>query len=134
MSADANKPEFFTRPVLAVADVGASIAYYCEKLGFEKAWDWEEEGRPRIAEVGRRGVEVILEDGTSAVPRSSGPVVLSLTLHDEEALGALRDELRERGAKIVAEPFEVVWAPGVHQLEVEDLDGNQLIFWGKLGQ
>ena len=31
------------RPILCVADVEASLAYYCDKLGFEKGWDHGDE-------------------------------------------------------------------------------------------
>ena len=78
------KPErtgtsFITRPLFAVRDVTASIAYYCEKLG------------------------------------------------------ELHRELEAAGAIIKTPPFEVVWNPGLSQLDVEDPDGNTLVFWGKPG-
>ncbi len=121
--------EFYTRPILCVRDVGASIAYYREKLGFEKVWDHGGE-KPIIAQVDRNGLNIIL-DSASVIPRAATPTVLSMSLHEPEKLGALHRELQERGAKVVAAPFEVVWEEGLYQLDVEDLDGNVLVFWGQ---
>ena len=121
--------EFYMRPMFCVRDVGASIAYYCEKLGFEKSWDHGGE-KPIIAQVGRNGLDIIL-DSASAIPRAATPTVLSMSLHEPEKLGALHRELLGRGAKVVAAPFEVVWEKDLYQLDVEDLDGNVLVFWGE---
>ena len=38
MPDEPTKPEFWTRPILSVADVRASCDYYCAKLGFTVAW------------------------------------------------------------------------------------------------
>ena len=120
--------EFYMRPVLCVRDVEASIAYYCEQLGFVKNWDFPAD-KPIIAQVSRNGLDVIL-DSASVIPRASPPTVLSMTLHQPQQLGALYQELNDRGAKISAAPFEVVWEKDLYQLDVEDLDGNVLVFWG----
>jgi hypothetical protein len=123
------KPDFFTRPVLSVRDVALSVAYYCDKLGFTVAWS---HGDPlAIAEISRPGVELILQNGTS-VPSSRVPAVLALSLHDHLNLNDLWQDLAKRGAIIRATPFPVPWQEKVHQLEVEDLDGNLLLFWGDL--
>jgi uncharacterized glyoxalase superfamily protein PhnB len=120
--------EFYTRPILRVHDVRASIAYYCGQLGFEKVWDFGGDALI-IAQVSRSGLDVIL-DAESVIPRPATPSVLSMTLHEGEKLGALHQELTDRGAKIVSPPFEVVWQKDVYQFDVEDLDGNILVFWG----
>ncbi len=121
--------EFYTRPILCVRDVGASMTYYCEKLGFAKNWEFPVD-KPIIAQVGRNGLEIIL-DSESTIPRASAPSVLSMTLHASDKLGALYRELKDRGANISAPPFEVVWENDLYQLDVEDLDGNVLVFWGE---
>ena len=117
--------DFYTRPILSVRDVRSSIAYYCDKLGFEKNWDFGEEILV-IAQVGRNGLDIIL-DAESAIPRAAVPSVLSMSVGD---LGALHKELQDRGAKITAAPFAVQWQEGINQFDVEDLDGNVLVFWG----
>ena len=120
--------EFYTRPILAVGDVTASVEYYCEKLGFTKMWS-APDTNPIIAQVGRNGLEIIL-DSQSLIPKSSVPTVLSMTLHQAEQLGSLYHEFKSLGVKITVTPFEVVWEKGLYQFDVEDLDGNILIFWG----
>jgi catechol 2,3-dioxygenase-like lactoylglutathione lyase family enzyme len=120
--------EFRTRPILRVRDVAASIAYYCEKLGFEKHWEHGED-QLTIAEVGRNGLDVIL-DSDSVLPKPPGPSVLSIVFDKPETLGEIYRELKDRGAKIVAHPFPVIWQEGTYELDVEDIDGNILTFWG----
>lgn len=119
--------EFFARPILRVRDVRASVAYYCDALGFTKEWEHGAGDTLIIAQVSRRGIDVIL-DAASVLPRPGSTSVLALSA--DERLGAVHQELAGRGAKITRAPFEVVWQAGVYQFDVEDLDGNVLIFWG----
>jgi hypothetical protein len=118
--------KYFVRPVFRVRDVAASIAYYCEKLGCQKRWDHGQDG-PIIAEVERGDLSVILDSG-SVLPKPAGNSILTLSI---EALGALHQELVGRGARIVTAPFAVVWQENTFQFDVEDLDGNLLVFWGE---
>lgn len=117
--------KIFVRPVFRVRDVAASVAYYCEKLGCRQRWA-HGDGTPIIAEVERADLAILL-DSTSVVPKPAGPSVVTLSVNDLEEL---HRELAGRGARIVKPPFEVVWQPGTYQLDVEDLDGNLLVFWG----
>jgi catechol 2,3-dioxygenase-like lactoylglutathione lyase family enzyme len=120
--------EFRTRPILRVRDVAASIAYYCEKLGFEKHWEHGSDPLT-VAEVGRNGLGLIL-DSQSVLPKPTGSSALSIVFDKPETLGKIYRELKDRGAKIVAHPFPVVWQEDTYELDVEDLDGNLLTFWG----
>ena len=120
---------FYTRPIFHVRDIVASIAYYRDALGFRKDWDSGDDP-PVIAQVSRDGLDIIL-NCQSVIPRAAVPSVLSMSLHAPETLETLHKELRDRGAKIVKAPFEVVWQPGTYQFDVEDLEGNVLIFWGE---
>jgi predicted enzyme related to lactoylglutathione lyase len=117
--------KYFVRPVFRVRNVAASVAYYCEKLGCTKRWD-HGEPEPIIAEVERGDLSVIL-DAASVVPKPAGPSVVTLSIDN---LSELHRELVARGASIVAPPFEVVWQKNSWQFDVEDLDGNLLVFWG----
>lgn len=117
--------KYFIRPVFRVRDVAASISYYCEKLGCTKRWEHGEDG-PIIAEVERGDLSVILDSG-SVVPKPAGGSVVTLSVED---LGQLHRELAGRGARIVKPPFAVVWQANTYQFDVEDLDGNILVFWG----
>ena len=122
---------FWARPVFRVSDLAASLAYYCEKLGFKT--DWDEGGSDSaIAQVSRDGLSLIL-DRKTYFPKASLPSVLSLTLNDapsRPALDALHGELVEKGAKVTKPPFKVHWDPNVYEMDVEDPDGNVLMFWG----
>ena len=44
------------KPILAVHDVEASIAYYMERLGFTSCWGWEQP--PTFGGVRRDGIEI----------------------------------------------------------------------------
>jgi hypothetical protein len=123
--------KLWARPVFRVSDVAQSIAYFCEKLGFDKDWD---EGGPEsaIAQVSRSGVELILDKQTY-FPKAGVPSVISLTLFDSPdrpALDVLHREFVSAGAKVTKAPFKVHWDPNVFEMDVEDLDGNVLMFWG----
>jgi predicted lactoylglutathione lyase len=120
--------EFFSRPIFRVRDVAASLDYYCEKLGFTVEWSHGKEA-PIVAQVEREGITIILDSG-SVMPKPAATSVLSMSMHQPEKLGELHRELERRGAKIVAPPFAVIWQKGTYELDVEDLDGNVLIFWG----
>ena len=124
--------EFLMRPIVEVADVEASVEYYCSKLGFEKVWSHGDE-KLVIAQVQRRGIELILQHG-SVVPSSKSPAVIAMSMYAENRLGDLHEELTKRGAVIRKPPFPVIWQHGVYQMEIEDLDGNLLLFWGELAK
>jgi catechol 2,3-dioxygenase-like lactoylglutathione lyase family enzyme len=124
---------FWSRPVVRVSNLAMSLAYYCERLGFATDWD---EGGPdsAIAQVSRNGFSVIL-DRKAYFPKAGLPSVISLTLADapdRPALDALHRELVGLGARVTRAPFKVHWDPHVYEINVEDLDGNVLMFWGHM--
>ena len=125
--------KLWARPVFRISDVAKSISYYCEKLGFEK--DWDEGGSDSaVAQVSRNGLALILDKRTY-FPKAGVPSVVSLTLNDlpsHPALDALYREFVATGAKITKTPFKVHWDQRVYEMDVEDLDGNILMFWGNM--
>ena len=128
MGRESTAAVFWVRPHFFVADVAASVSYYCEQLGFAKAWVHGDES-PIVAQVGRAELDIILDRG-SVLPGAGVPSVVGMVLHQPEQLGRLYREMKDRGAKISAEPFKVVWQEGVYQFDVQDLDGNTLMFCG----
>src|SRR5262245_36054277 len=52
--------EWYARPVLFVTDIDRSVDFYVKQLGFNQQWRYEEEGKAFVAQVGRRGCELIL--------------------------------------------------------------------------
>ncbi len=123
--------KLWARHVFRVNDLAASVAFYCEKLGFTQ--DWMEGGDdPAVAQVSRLGVTLIL-DKAAYWPKAAVPSVISVTLNDvpeRPALDALHRELVSAGASIAKPPFKIHWDPLVYEMVVEDPDGNVLLFWG----
>ena len=109
---------WYARPVLAVRDALAALAFYAEKLGFKEDWRWEEAGAMHIVQVSRGGCELILSDQW---PDQAGGarIFISLERADFERLLA---ESGQRGLALE----DGQWG---YALKVaHDLDGNQLWF------
>ena len=123
--------KLWPRHVFRVSDLRASIAYYCDRLGFTQ--DWAEGGDDAaVAQVSRPGVTLIL-DKSAYWPKAGAPSVISLTLNDvpqRPALDALHREFVAAGANVTKAPFKIHWDPNVSEMNIEDPDGNVLLFWG----
>jgi catechol 2,3-dioxygenase-like lactoylglutathione lyase family enzyme len=65
--------EWFARPVLFVADVGRSVDFYVNQLGFTRAWTYDEEGKALVAQVDRQGCALIL---SSQWPKKVGTALM----------------------------------------------------------
>ena len=109
---------WYSRPIIPVADVPASLRYYVDALGFSEAWRHEEDGRLLIAQVGRDGCELIL---SSQWPDKVGQAIMFISL-DEDVLTALRADLESRGV----ETKDGWW--GYKLMVRHDPDGNELLF------
>jgi len=107
---------WYTRPVLFVADIGRSIRFYTEGLGFRKAWH-EADGKGRVCQVERGGCEIILCEHDTR--RDKARLFVSLT---REAIAALRREIIERSI-----PSKMSWW-GYDVIQIDDPDGNELLF------
>jgi uncharacterized glyoxalase superfamily protein PhnB len=102
-------------PILNVKNVPAAIAYYVEKLGFEKEWDW---GEPATFGCVRHdGVQIFLCEGGQG---GSGTWI-SIFVRDVDALHA---EYARRGVIIRQKPANFPW--GIREMNIEDLDGHRL--------
>ncbi|MFT3694988.1 MAG: glyoxalase superfamily protein [Kofleriaceae bacterium] len=118
--------EWFTRPVLHVADVAASVAFFVEKLGFSSPWHYDEDGKPVVAQVERQGCAAIL---SSQWPAKRGTAMLFVSLtaieNTPESQTIALDQLRaELGANVAIR--EADW--GYRCLVIDDPDGNQIYF------
>lgn len=119
--------DWFARPILNVTDVGASLRFYVNQLGFTNPWRYDEDGRVCVAQVDRQGCALILAD---TWPEKIGKGLLFISLNVEPAtceaataaLDALRAELEAKGVRV----REGSW--GYRLLVVDDPDGNQLLF------
>lgn len=110
-------------PILSVGDVGASIAYYLDKLGFTDCWTWGEP--PGFGGVSRDGVEVFFCRNCQGNPGTW----VSVWVDDVDAL---HRELAGRGAEIVQPPTTFEW--GVREMNVRDPDGHRLRFSTETGR
>ena len=119
--------DWFTRPVLHVRDVEASLRFYVDRLGFTSPWRYNEDGRAHVAQVDRQGCALILAD---TWPEKIGKGLMFISLNVDPAtrqaavaaLDALRAELESRGVPVK----DGSW--GYRLLVVDDPDGNQLFF------
>ena len=109
---------WYTRPVLLVADIDRSVDFYVNQLGFSNPWRYDEDGKALVAQVERRGCELIL---SSQWPDKVGNGLMFISL-DLEVLNALRTELEARGVDVK----DGQW--GYRLMVVADPDGNELYF------
>ena len=110
--------KWYTRPVLFVADIDRSVDFYVKQLGFTQAWRYEEDGKAYVAQVDRRGCELIL---SSQWPDKVGKGLMFISLN-VGVLDALRAELEGRGVDVK----DGQW--GYRLMVIADTDGNQLYF------
>jgi catechol 2,3-dioxygenase-like lactoylglutathione lyase family enzyme len=109
--------EWFSRPVLHVADVQRAIDFYVGRLGFAEAWRFAEGGVLFVAQVERESCEIIL---CCQWPEKIGKGLIFISLGDDVA--AVRAELEGRGAPV----RDGSW--GYRLFVIDDPDGNQLFF------
>jgi predicted enzyme related to lactoylglutathione lyase len=102
-------------PILPVRDLGASVEYYVNVLGFRL--DWSEPDGYGFASVSRGKTQLFLAAGDQGQP---GGVWVWIGVGNAEALC---ENYRSRGAKIRHPPTNYAWA---YEMQVEDLDGNVL--------
>jgi|SRR6185437_934053 len=119
--------DWFSRPILSVTDVEASLRYYVDQLGFTSPWRYDEDGQLCVAQVERQGCAILLANNW---PQKVGKGLLFISLNVEPpspeaaaaALDALRAELTARAVPVK----DGSW--GYRLLVVDDPDGNQLLF------
>jgi len=123
--------DWFSRPILSVTDVEASLRFYVDQLGFTSPWRYDEDGKLLVAQVDRQGCAILLANNW---PDKVGKGLLFISLNTEPstpeaqaaaqtaALDELRAELTARGVPVQ----DGSW--GYRLLVVDDPDGNQLLF------
>lgn len=110
--------KWYARPVLFVTDIDRSVDFYVKQLGFAENWRYEEAGKAYVAQVERRGCELIL---SSQWPDKAGSALMFISLAPD-VLNAVRVELEGRGVDVK----DGNW--GYRLMVVEDPDGNELYF------
>jgi catechol 2,3-dioxygenase-like lactoylglutathione lyase family enzyme len=114
------KKQWYPRPVLFVSDMDRSVDFYVKQFGFTENWRFDAaDGKESVAQVARTGMEVIL---TSEPSEKKGKGLMFLSLDGDDAVDALRAELKGRGVEVK----EGVW--GYRVLVITDPDGNEFYF------
>lgn len=110
--------------VFTVADVGAAIAFYRDKLGFSLQWA-DDPQDPGYAIVFRDAVSLHLQPASrnTLAAAALGRSALYVWVTD---VVALHDELVAAGAPIAVDLCETPY--GTRELGVRDPDGNGLSF------
>lgn len=101
-------------PILRVADLEVSIAYYLAQLGFDLEWRSDP-----VASVRRDQTSIMLCEGDQGHPGTW----LWISTTDADALYA---ELHERGAWLRQAPANFPW--GSRECQITDPDGHVLRF------
>ena len=110
--------EWFARPVLFVTDIGRSVDFYVNQLGFALSWRYEEEGKAFVTQVERQGCALIL---SPQWPGKVGHGLIFISL-EPDVLHALRAELEDRRVDVK----DGWW--GYKLMVIHDPDGNELYF------
>jgi uncharacterized glyoxalase superfamily protein PhnB len=112
-------------PLLYVDDVGRSVAFYRDSLGFRLALTWEPEGRLTWCRMERDGAALMLQqacDEDSPADQRGRGVGFYFNCDDAEAL---HRELTAAGLSLA--PPELAFY-GMNQVFVTDPDGYALCF------
>jgi catechol 2,3-dioxygenase-like lactoylglutathione lyase family enzyme len=109
-------------PVLQVADVTRSAAFYCDKLGFRMHGTWGD--GPDFAIVQRGSVTIALDksEGDGPIPTNQYWAAY-IYVEDADALCA---EVRGNGVDIVRDPEDAPY--GCRDFDIRDPDGHLLAF------
>lgn len=126
-----DRPQAITQaisPFFIVSDLGHSIAFYCDKLGFETRFCAPEQ-QPFFAIVGRQGAQIFIKSDKNVAPLPNSirhPHMAwdaFVYTTDPDALAA---EFTERGARF-SKPLADT-NDGLHGFEIADPDGYVLFF------
>jgi catechol 2,3-dioxygenase-like lactoylglutathione lyase family enzyme len=112
------------QPVLAVADLAASLRFYCELLGLEPDFLWGEP--PHYGRVKRLGHGAPIYLHLSQSGSGEPPSPATLRLHVGHDVDGLFTAYAARGASVAAPPTNRPW--GLREFALRDPDGHLLIF------
>lgn len=97
-------------PILPVHDLGKTLDYYRDRLGFEVAWVWEED----YASVVNREIEIHFTKSDTVTPHS-------IYLFVENA-GEVYEFLREQQVEIADPLTSKPW--GMKEFTIRDINGH----------
>lgn len=110
-------------PMLKVANLGNTIRFYCETLGFRVVGCWPDEQNPAWCKLESGGATVMFyEESGNPRPRPSMTGVLYIGLDDLDAMhGRVKDKV------------EIEWGPevyeyGMREFAIRDCNGYLVSF------
>ena len=106
--------------VFAISDMEASLAYYCDALGFSITFKW---GEPVTYACLCRDEVALHLAVQSLAKRQPGQSALCIFVRDVDAVHA---EIAAKGARVVKAPKDYEY--GMRDFDVLDLDGNQIVY------
>jgi len=122
-------------PNLVVRNVEASLKFYREILGLEKAFSVPDESPYVFAAVSNGAVEISFNDQKTVaaeLPKLAATIGASLTLYMEvDSLQAVFDRVQKAGAKISMPVTEQFY--GMKEFAFEDGDGYTITIAQKMG-
>jgi lactoylglutathione lyase len=122
-------------PNLVVRNVEASLKFYREILGLEKAISVPDESPYVFAAVSNGAVEIFFNDQKTVaaeLPQLAATIGASLTLYMEvDSLQAVFDRVQKAGAKISMPVTEQFY--GMKEFAFEDGDGYTITIAQKMG-
>jgi len=122
-------------PNLVVRNVEASLRFYSEILGLEKAMTVPDESPYIFAAVSNGAVEIFFNDQKSVAaeyPKLAASIGASLTLYMEvDSLESVLDRVQKAGAKISMPVTDQFY--GMKEFAFEDVDGYTITIAQKIG-
>lgn len=109
--------KWYSRPVFSVSNIRKSLQFYCDLLGFDRSWKYEENGHTIVTQVSKGDLELILAANLDRV--GNGRIFISL---DGSELAKLEQLIK---AKEI-ETENIHW--GYPTIRIKDLDGNEMLF------
>lgn len=111
------KEKWYTRPIFSVSNIEQSLYHYCNLLGFNQSWKYEEQQATLVTQIARGEFELILSGNLDRI--GAGRVFVSLS---ETEMKKLKSEIEEN--KVSTE--HIHW--GYPAIRIQDPDGNEMIF------
>jgi lactoylglutathione lyase len=122
---DSTEPEFLRGSALSasltVKDVGKSLAWYKDVVGFAIERKYEREGKLTAVALKAGDVRVLIvqDDGAKGWNRVKGEG-FSLLITTEQNIDDIARRIKELGGTLESEPADMPWGPRVFRLQDPD--------------
>jgi catechol 2,3-dioxygenase-like lactoylglutathione lyase family enzyme len=113
---------FYARSVFFVKDAEQALSFYTNTLGFTLGWNYQEQGKAFVLQVGLQGFELILNQAEPGTEGRVGHGRVFVGLNDDQA-ARFREHLAAKRIKTTL----LHW--GGPTWAIHDMDGNEMFFW-----